>query len=62
LKNLKKGRETIPVFHLQLQNPPDFYFFITSGPRRRTVADRAPASMYQPDNSATGAPVRLTPN
>jgi hypothetical protein len=39
-----------------------FLFLYNVGSTTRTATSRAPVSLYRPDNSTTGAPVRLTPN
>jgi hypothetical protein len=42
--------------------PLHFYLFTARSPRRRTVRNRAPVSLYRPDPATTSAPVRQTPN
>jgi hypothetical protein len=42
--------------------PLHFYLFTARSPRRRTVGNRAPVSLYRPDPATTGAPVWQTPN
>jgi hypothetical protein len=42
--------------------PLHFYLFTARSPRRRTVGNQAPVSLYRPDPATTGAPMRQTPN
>jgi hypothetical protein len=41
-----------------VNKPLHFYLFTVCSPRRRTALGRAPVSLYWPDSTTTGAPVR----
>ena len=60
---LRKNHAHYLTGSLTFANKPlHFYLFIARSPRRRTAMGRAPVSLYRPDPTTTGAPMRQTPN